>query len=174
MDDALGAVLPRLSDMPRRVGHCFVPQWLINEMVREADARAPLETGGVLLGVADAANVWIDTIVGPGPSAQHTRTSFIPDADYQSEKVADAYRASGRRLAYLGDWHTHPGGSPRISWRDRRTLRLISHDTAARQSHPIMFILGYGDPWSGMAWRYTDGPWYRLGGSVSWLSLVVE
>lgn len=129
-------------------------------MLREADERAPLETGGVLLGVADALNVWIDAVVGPGPSAVHGKTSFAPDAAYQERLIADIYERSGRRATYLGDWHTHPGVSPHLSWRDRRTLRTIAASSEARQPTPIMLVYGYGHPWRVKGWRYMPAPWY--------------
>ena len=130
-------------------------------MLVEADAWAPLETGGVLLGVADGANVWIDAVIGPGPAAIHRKASFTPDANYQQQQIATIYEASGRRVSYLGDWHTHPGSTPNLSWRDRRTLRAISRTVNARQPSPLMIVIGYGDPWRVVACRYAAGPWYR-------------
>lgn len=130
-------------------------------MLQEADDRAPLETGGVLLGVAAAADLWIDAVVGPGPAARHGRTWFVPDAAYQQDRIGELYEASGRRIAYLGDWHTHPGAPAVLSWRDRRTLRRISCTPAARQLHPVMLILGHGDPWLPTLWRYRPAPWYQ-------------
>lgn len=130
-------------------------------MVAEADEKAPLETGGVLLGVSDGVNVWIDAVIGPGPGAMHRKTSFTPDAAYQQQEIAAIYETSGRRVSYLGDWHTHPGSAPYLSWRDRRTVRGISRTAGARQPNPVMLILGYGDPWRAVACRYVQSPWYR-------------
>ena len=142
-------------------------------MVREADDRAPFETGGVLLGVSDDEHLWIEAVVGPGPGARHGRTWFVPDAAFQQDRIAELYEASGRRIAYLGDWHTHPGGSAALSWRDRRTLRKISRTPAARQSHPVMLILGHGKPWRPTLWRYQPAPWYQRGTRFSEVNLSV-
>lgn len=130
-------------------------------MLAEADAHAPLETGGVLLGVSDGLNVWIDEVIGPGPAAIHRKTSFTPDATYQYQQIAAIYEASGRRVSYLGDWHTHPGSAPYLSWRDRRTLRGISRTASARQPNPVMLVFGYGKPWRAVAYKYVPAPWYR-------------
>lgn len=132
-------------------------------MLVEADERSPLETGGVLLGVADDTNVWIEAFVGPGPNAQHAKTTFIPDGEYQALRIADIYEGSNRRIAYLGDWHTHPNASPHVSWRDQKTLRLISRESKARQTKPLMLIFGNGRPWNAIAWRYLGTRWYRFG-----------
>lgn len=143
------------------VGRCFLKQLAFDEMLREAGSRFPMETGGVLLGVATSSDVWIDMIIGPGPASQHSATRFVPDADFQQREVARIYEASGRRVEYLGDWHTHPGGSAALSWTDHRTLRRIALDPDARQARPLMLILGHGGPWKPAAWRYAGTAWYQ-------------
>jgi integrative and conjugative element protein (TIGR02256 family) len=130
-------------------------------MLAESDVQAPLETGGVLLGVSDGVNVWIDAVIGPGPAATHRKRSFSPDASYQQQQIAAIYQESGRCVSYLGDWHTHPGSAPYLSWRDRRTLREISRTASARQPNPVMLVFGYGEPWRAVACRYVPAPWYR-------------
>jgi integrative and conjugative element protein (TIGR02256 family) len=142
-------------------------------MFREADAHARLETGGVLLGVTAAGDLWIEAVIGPGPAARHGQTWFVPDAAYQQERVAELYEASGRRVAYLGDWHTHPGATPALSWRDCRTLRRISRTAAARQPHPVMLILGHGQPWLPTLWRYQPARWYQRGTRFREVSLEI-
>ena len=72
------------------LSRCYVPRRVINHMAAEANARTPLETGGVLLGFADPQNVWIETAIGPGPRALHQRTSFVPDGDYDLRHIAEA------------------------------------------------------------------------------------
>lgn len=150
--------------MPRvqtELGTCFLPQHMLAQMLSEADHRAPLETGGVLLGVTDAVNVWVDAVVGPGPAARRGTTWFVPDSDYQHRRIAELYEASGRRIAYLGDWHTHPNAPPALSWRDARTLRKIARSVGARQPNPLMLILGQGAPWQAAVWRCVATRWYR-------------
>lgn len=112
------------------------------EMITEASDRDPLETGGVLLGWRTGADVVVSHLVGPGPGAQHEPTAFHPDSDWQAARIAELYEQSGRRLEYLGDWHTHPGGRPWPSRRDERTLRHIAASVEARCPDPVMVILG--------------------------------
>lgn len=163
----------RLPHVPSEIGYCFLSQRLVNEMLTEADLRAPLETGGVLLGVGDGKNIWIDAVVGPGPAARHHSTSFEPDSNYQQEMIATLYEKSRRTITYLGDWHTHPHSSPHLSWRDRRTLRTISSDVAARQPKPLMMILGGGNPWRVLAWRHQRSPWYRPARAFVTMNIVI-
>ena len=97
----------------------------------------------------------------------------MPDAVYQQKQIAKIYQESGRRVNYLGDWHTHPGTAPYLSWRDRRTLRHISRTGSARQSNPVMLVLGYGQPWHVVACVLVPGPWYR-GHRFNALQVVIE
>ena len=110
----------------------WLPVELLSEMSAEADRLAPLETGGVLLGYwgGTTAEPVVTHVLGPGPDAMHSRNQFTPDQEYHIAEIARLYADSGRRLHYLGDWHTHPGGAPALSKRDLKTLRRIAAEPA--------------------------------------------
>lgn len=112
-------------------------------MVLEGQRCYPNETGGLLLGhwVPGQRTVEVHAVVGPGPRAEHHRTSFLPDWAWQQREVARLYAASGRTLAYLGDWHTHPDGPLRPSWMDRMAAMSIARAPEARAPTPILLIL---------------------------------
>lgn len=114
-------------------------------MTEEAEDAVPRETGGLLLGyIAPASTpeeVLIEDVLGPGPGAEHTTRSFVPDSAWQQEQLAAAYEGSGRITTYLGDWHTHPRGVPAPSRRDRRTARVIARLRTSRLPRPLMLIL---------------------------------
>ncbi|MDI2020029.1 Mov34/MPN/PAD-1 family protein [Paenarthrobacter nicotinovorans] len=135
--------------------------WLSNSiataLLDHAENYAPLETGGILLGWRAPGNIHITHIIGPGPAAQHTKTSFTPDHDWQTEQIDRLYTDSGRRLAYLGDWHTHPKGSPIPSPQDLITLHTIAAHPQARCPQPLMLILGqpHTNQWAATAHLYT-------------------
>jgi integrative and conjugative element protein (TIGR02256 family) len=136
--------------------------WLLGSsveaMLSEARRRAPLESGGVLLGWHDGhgEELAVVRVLGPGPRAVHKRTRFSPDDDWQREQIALAYEESGRTVSYLGDWHSHPGGSDIPSRRDERTARRIARSRSARARHPVMLILsGAAEVWHPTAYRYT-------------------
>jgi integrative and conjugative element protein (TIGR02256 family) len=163
---------PGLPQLQARVARLFLPRALLVQMEAEARSHAPNETGGVMLGTAIDSAVWVEAVIGPGPRAVHRRASFTPDWEDQQREIATAYEQSGRRLAYLGDWHTHPGGGAHLSPTDTRTLRSIARHCAARQPNPIMAVLAGGEPWSASAWRLTDRPWYSSTKRI--VSLVIE
>lgn len=100
----------------------------------------PLETGGVLLGVERDDELEVLELIGGGPGARRERTRFVPDGEWQRQQIADRYAASGRTLAYLGDWHSHPvGGKP--SRLDRSTAARIASTPSARCPRPLFIIV---------------------------------
>lgn len=128
----------------------------------EADRAAPKETGGLLLGYRHSPQeVVVSAIVGPGPRARHGIRSFEPDAEWQRAEVALRYEAAGRRLHYLGDWHTHPGGIPTLSRLDRSTLHQTARYGPARCPLPVMAVFGGGDPWRLALYQLAPGWWRR-------------
>jgi integrative and conjugative element protein (TIGR02256 family) len=117
-------------------------------LAREADRTSPRETGGILMGYRGAGEtIVIASVVGPGPNAAHGYGFFVPDHEYHEREVARIYENSGRQWTYLGDWHSHPGGSAGLSKSDRHTLRRIAKSPEARAAAPLMLVLAGGKPW---------------------------
>jgi len=144
----------------------WLPKELLAEMATEASKWSPLETGGVLMGYISASNeVVVTAIVHAGPGAKRTKTSFLPDSQFQDDGIATRYEISGRQDRYLGDWHTHPRGSPRMSWRDRRTLQNIAEYGAARIANPVIVIL-HDDDWKVAAWQFSYKTFLSYGNCV--------
>ena len=135
-------------------GTLIVPRSCYESMLLEAAARGRVETGGILIGTscADGTAV-VSHVVGPGPKAVHQRDGFIPDHDYHDRELARIYAESGRKVHYLGDWHTHPEGEPFLSPLDRHTLAFMAMSESIRV--PRVFMLIWGDAageWEGRAW----------------------
>ena len=128
--------------------------WMTAEVIAamevEATRHYPLETGGILLGYANAlgTQVVVRASVGPGPRAVHRRRGFVPDHVYHELETARIYAESERVWSYLGDWHSHPCGTLALSRTDRRTLARIACAVEARAPKPIMMILAgmHGSP----------------------------
>jgi integrative and conjugative element protein (TIGR02256 family) len=125
-------------------------------MTTEADRMTPLETGGLLFGYwsSDGRQAVIAEVTGPGPSARHSKTEFIPDDNYQDRMIDEIYARSGRRNQYLGDWHTHPCGEDALSYKDRRTLQRIAKSAEIGLSAPLMAVLASKHEWRLCFWHY--------------------
>lgn len=146
---------PEVSSTALRFDLVWLNPAVLSLVCEEAERAWPYETGGVLMGFTTTSDrgrrgVVVDSAIGPGPLALHRRSSFVPDHEWQGDRIAEVYAASGRKHTYLGDWHTHPGGGSTPSFRDRWTLRSISLHVAARCPDPLMLIAGRRDPSS--AW----------------------
>lgn len=137
---------------------------------KHADTKVPFETGGVLVGwhLGGPAEIVVARAIGPGPNAVHERTRFIPDGAWTDEQVGRVYEASGRLVTYVGDWHSHPGGSPSLSGTDVETLRRISRLPEARCPHPVMVVVaGRAGEWTTKA--HVLRPTRRI---LRWVSTV--
>jgi integrative and conjugative element protein (TIGR02256 family) len=132
-----------------------LPAKVHDRCIAEAHAHYPSETGGTLMGYRADANVFVVTAeIGAGPEASRGPHSFEPNQAWQLAEIARHYEASGRREAYLGDWHSHPGAEiGRLSRTDRRVLRRIINTPSARAPTPLMLIFyGTRDEWRASAW----------------------
>lgn len=100
-------------------------------------------------------DVVLTNATGPGPQARHDKNSYYPDPVFHEAEVTRIYHESGRLHTYLGDWHTHPNSRlPRLSWRDRRTLRRIATDSQARAPLALMAVIAGRVSWSLGVWRH--------------------
>jgi integrative and conjugative element protein (TIGR02256 family) len=127
----------------------------------------PKETGGVLIGSwVNKKEVIISDIIGPGPNAIHTYTSFTPDDAYHINVIARIYTESQCKQTYLGDWHTHPNEKAYLSELDKKTLRKIAGYKPARLTRPLMLVLGT-NPMEYKIWLHSYGGLLQTSNIVS-------
>lgn len=143
----------------------WLPANVLAAVCASATSKEPVETGGILIGYwATEAQAVVTNTIGAGPRAAHGRISFSPDHDYQVRELSRLYEASGGVETYLGDWHSHPGQSwPRLSPKDRSTLKLIAKTPEARVPMALMMIVGgAGGSWSPRVWVGRMNSWLGL------------
>src|SRR3546814_19850051 len=79
--------------------------WLF--MMGEADAKEPLETGGILAGYwANAREVVISAASGPGPDAVHLSHRFKHVPEYKDTWISNRYLQTKGIEPKHGDLHT--------------------------------------------------------------------
>lgn len=101
----------------------------------------PNETGGMLLGYqAENGEIVITSVIGPGPKGIHKPYSFVPDAAFQQSQLEARFFQSNGHETYLGDWHTHPHGTYRLSTTDKKNIGAYCHNRLLRNEAPY-----YGD-----------------------------
>lgn len=142
-------------------------------MVEEANRAYPMETGGVLVGYfAESGELVVFANIGPGPNAVHLKNRFMPDHTWQCEQLEGLFQKSSGTWVYLGDWHTHPDSSPKMSRLDQRTLRSIAKYKQAENPQPLMLIGGYSTPdWDWAGYQYRGNSLVRFWASYKQYSL---
>lgn len=113
------------------------------QRLREAFTRSgSRETGGVLLGRFHFKKRIVFVTEATGPPKDSTGRSYVFVRGVQNlpEEVQHAFDASGGLITYVGEWHTHPRGSGRLSptdWDAVRQLRgLLDPD-----KHPTHILI---------------------------------
>jgi integrative and conjugative element protein (TIGR02256 family) len=96
----------------------------------------------------------------PDATEKFTRmrsTALSPDGRWQQSLLETAYAESGRTLAYLGDWHSHPRGPRRPSGPDRDTAAAVAASVPARAPQPLTLIIARRvGRWSAHSYRFAD------------------
>lgn len=110
---------------------------------REARARRFVETGGPLFGYFDpeSGDAVIVEARGPGPEAKHRPRALIPDLRATQQAMDDVHARSQGAWGYVGEWHTHPGGTASPSQRDIGALAAISDDRDTDLAEPLALIV---------------------------------
>ena len=119
----------------------------------------------MLLGWCRESAIVVAAHIEAGPDAQRGPQSFTPDGDWQQRRLEEAYEQSGRRVTYLGDWHSHPRGSGCPSPKDRETAATVAGDPRARASTPVTMILGHRRlrrQWRARPFLFGDGSFRRI------------
>jgi integrative and conjugative element protein (TIGR02256 family) len=99
---------------------------------------ADLEAGGILLGSYRGPHVEILQCTTPMRKDARTRFGFVR-RDPGHQRAADtAWRASGRTVNFVGEWHTHPEDRPRPSNVDRNTW---TEQMRKRQHDALVFLI---------------------------------
>ena len=130
----------------------------MEEILAAAKEKAPLETGGMLVGYlgVEPAELVVTGMIGGGPDAIEKREGFEPNGAWQREELARRYEESGRVTTFVGDWHSHPAGVAAPSRKDVRTARRISRARAARMKEPLTLIAACeeNERWTIAGYRY--------------------
>jgi len=106
-------------------------------------SKLPVETGGVLVGGLDLHNMIVyivDIIPSPKDSIEKPY-SYIRGFEGLKEKVEKINHLSGRRLDYIGEWHTHQNGV-RPSQLDKLAMNEQVAEMSLAGLPAIMIIIG--------------------------------
>jgi integrative and conjugative element protein (TIGR02256 family) len=143
-------VVKQHTILPSKVVSNFVEEWdirvseiIIEKMMDYRRSKLPVETGGVLIGGFDSYNkivYVVDIIPSPKDSIEEPY-SYIRGFEGLLKKIEKIQNISGRRLNYVGEWHTHQNGV-RPSHLDKLALNEQCAEMSLAGLPGIMIIVG--------------------------------
>lgn len=135
--------------IPRRASGWTVriSESLCTQLQKEVEANAPNETGGLLLGFIHykRKTVYVTRIMDPPPDSVGSPYAFRLGVKDVPERLDEIQKTTGGLIGYVGEWHSHPHGSSRMSSEDKAAMRQISsHLKAAGLPVHIMIVTPKG------------------------------
>jgi hypothetical protein len=106
---------------------------VLEAIFAECDCSNIDETGGRIIGYGhqddNKLNIKVCGLIGPGPNARRSPTSFFQDGEYQ-ETIFRKIEAEYPEIEHLGNWHTHHvNGLSILSSGDIHTYkRIVNHE----------------------------------------------
>ncbi len=99
----------------------------VNFMSEQLRRAIPAETGGILVGYLQPKRkiIYVTRALNAPPDSQASPYAFIRGISDSPEIIDEIGRLSGGLLGYVGEWHTHPFGSSRLSSRDITSAQMI-------------------------------------------------
>ncbi|MET4114782.1 proteasome lid subunit RPN8/RPN11 [Bradyrhizobium sp. JR1.5] len=103
-----------------------------------------VETGGILFGHTDEflKIIWVDEISGPPPDSTQSAAAFICGTAGVSEMNAEKIKRTRKSVAFVGMWHTHPGGIPLPSHTDYSAMVNLLTGDEFQAKRFLMIIIG--------------------------------
>lgn len=107
------------------------------------------ESGGILLGYRRADHLHVVDATVPSSHDRRARTRFFRSANHHQDAALSAWKKSGKRLDYIGEWHTHPEFKPSPSGLDlSEWIKLLERQPSKAM---VFVILGMVDQdWFGV------------------------
>lgn len=109
------------------------------------------EAGGVLIGSYRGVHIQIVECTTPLFRDRRSRFLFDRRDEGHQRTALERWRASGRTLTFVGEWHTHPEIYPSPSSIDWQTWRRVSRKNKA--GNTFFLIRGYQGWWAGLGDR---------------------
>jgi len=99
-------------------------------LTQQAKQAVPNETGGLLVGNIDTKHktIYVTRHIEPPADSIGWPYAFRMGINEVPETIRCFLKKSGGLVGYVGEWHSHPHGSNRLSPTDREAIRQISQN----------------------------------------------
>ena len=132
------------ADKNRAAVTITIPEQALMSIFDDCDRYDDDETGGRIIGVfrnspEGALEIEVTGLIGAGPRARRSRSSFFQDGEYQAEEF-QRIETAHPEIEHLGNWHTHHvNGFPTLSAGDIETYkRIVNHEA---HNHHFFYAL---------------------------------
>lgn len=97
------------------------------ELRRLFNSSAPSETGGILVGFVNInrKTVYVTRVLPAPPDSISSPYAFVRGVSDVPDQIDQIHDKTGAMLGYVGEWHTHPKGSPQLSTQDESSVAKI-------------------------------------------------
>ena len=100
---------------------------------------ASCETGGQLFARFTDELIRVELATGPRLTDQRSRFGYVPDRRSEQEEINAMH---GHGLHFVGDWHTHPEGIPRVLPSDLKSIRRAFEQSKHHLNGFVLLIAG--------------------------------
>lgn len=127
----------RIGDSEQRL--VLTPAVLNHLAKHQQSDRNSSEAGGQLFARFKGEQIRVERATGPRVTDRRTRYGYIPDRRMEQEEI-NAMHSKG--LHFIGDWHTHPEGIPRVSPSDLHSIRRAFEQSKHHLNGFVLLIAG--------------------------------
>ena len=134
-DNATSGSYRQIKMLPTKIVKCEnqadweirLTNGLAEQLISLCEKFTPNETGGILLGRIDGTNkvVYVTKILTAPPDSKQSPLAFVRGTYNLTEDVTTIREITGGMIDYIGEWHTHPTGSARLSAVDKTAIGKI-------------------------------------------------
>lgn len=120
--------------------YLLIEDRVLSSIISHAFPKNGKENGGFLVGKYRRRNIAIIFKEIQPARFNSTPLSYVRYTEGMEYVWDTLYEKDG--LIYLGEWHSHPGGSSRYSSTDLRTMIELKYDAQMNIRFPIFLIIG--------------------------------
>lgn len=127
----------------------------IDTLMKNRRNQGEFERGGLLFAKPIIHNlITITRLSQPTKKDKSGKHFFKPDENYSQQEIDRQFE---NKLAYIGDWHTHPTTTPEPSQRDISTIKKIFRKSTHNLNYTLMIIIGTSNDFCDNYFCLTDG-----------------
>jgi [CysO sulfur-carrier protein]-S-L-cysteine hydrolase len=120
----------------------FLSEIILDKIRAHIASHSPKEFGGIFSGLRRESSYFIIDIVLP-EKYENSRVQFTRHPDNLNIYLKNVYGNTSGAIEYLGEWHSHPGGSNRFSGHDLTTMKAIASDDGVKMENPLLLIIAH-------------------------------